>query len=94
MPRVGLFQIRQTATLNPMGCSRPRRRYPTQSRRHLTQLARVAQRMQITHQGNGENVGSCRPQQYGSLNLVTFDPVALIHKSNAVPVNGMGNFMT
>src|SRR6476660_3108931 len=49
--------------------------------------------MQITEHSNRENVGACWPEQYGSLDLVAFDCVALFHERDAVPVNGVRDFM-
>jgi hypothetical protein len=49
--------------------------------------------MKVSNQRDGENVGSCWPQQYGGLDLVPFDPVALPHKRDAVSMDGVRNFM-
>lgn len=49
--------------------------------------------MQITEQSNRENVGACRPEQYGGLDLVAFDCVPLLHEGDAVPMNGARDFM-
>ena len=39
------------------------------------------------------NVGACRSEQYGCLDLVAFDPVTLLHEGDAVAMNCMGDFV-
>jgi hypothetical protein len=53
----------------------------------------ISKRMQVSDQENGKNVGARWPEQYGGLDLVPFDSVALLHKSDAVAMNGVGDFM-
>jgi hypothetical protein len=49
--------------------------------------------MKLSEQGDGENVGPRRPQQYRRLDLVPFDSVRLRHELDAVLVDRVGDLM-
>src|SRR5262249_52512374 len=53
----------------------------------------ISERMQVPEQKDGNDVGAGRTEQYGSLDLVAFDSIALLHESDTVAMNGMGDFV-